>query len=171
MLGAEAEGDKPKCIRTSVRRNLPRQWDDRPTWIRFTFDTVYDPEIFFNIELHWLVASSVQIRQFLAEMKRAAKSNGLVIKQIPSQQVEKLKKLQDPFHMHATIQTRLEESAQKEILEDNGFIHDRNPSPQQYATWRHRSCCAVVRVDYPARRVGGATQLTWITNYLDPAHP
>jgi len=150
---------KPRCYTDSVKISLPRQWNDRPTWMRFAYDTVYDPEIFFHIEIHWLVASSVQIRQFIQEVKHAAKVNKLVIKQIPSQQ---LKKLQDPFHLNVTIQTVVPTGARIDILENNGFLHDRNH--WMTTQYRHHTCCAVVRLDTKQK-------LTWITNYLDPEHP
>merc|ERR1719233_896638 len=156
----KSETKRPQCITKRIRIVLPRQWADRFSWIRLLYDSVYDPETFYDVEVRWLVSSAFQVKTFISNMRGACKALG----QLKKIHVIQHKKKQDPFNVHVHIyppNANVSTQVQKDLVLMFGFLEDSNHSAY-LKRYRHKTCCCEVRID-------SALKFTWITNHLaDP---
>jgi len=153
--------ERPWCVSRRVRIPLPRQWRDRFSWLWLSYDSVYDPETFFDIEISWLVASGYQLKSFVSTMRSASKSLGRIV-QIPVYQ-SAIK--QDPFNVNAQIKLQssfISTKAQLDLVRLFNFLEDINHSTSS-KQYRHLTCSCVVRVD---SNKNCSQIFTWITNHL-----
>lgn len=158
---SESGLERPQCGPRRVRIPLERQWHDRFTWIWLSYDSVYDPETFFDIEISWLVASGYQLKSFISNIRSACKPLGKLV-QIP---VYQSATKQDPFNVHAQIQLQsslISRHAQLDLVRLFDFVKDANHSTL-WKQYRHSTCSCVVRVDSSKQH---NEIFTWITNHL-----
>jgi len=153
--------ERPQCGYRTVRIPLKRQWRDRFSWIWLTYDSVYDPDTFYDIQISWLVSSGYQLKSFVSTMRSTCKSLGRLV-QIP---VNQNTTKQDPFNVHAQIQLQnsfISRQAQLDLVRQFHFVYVANHSTL-WKQYRHESCSCVVRVDSSKNY---SQIFTWITNHL-----
>jgi len=155
--------ERPQCGPRRMRIPLERQWHDRFSWIWLGYDSVYDPETFFDIEISWLVASGYQLKSFISNIRSACKPLGRLV-QIPLIPYQSATK-QNPFNVHAQIQLQsslISRLAQLDLVRLFDFVKDANHSTE-WKQYRHSTCSCVVRVDSSKKY---HEVFTWITNHL-----
>lgn len=81
---AAATRDPPVQKRT-VRIELDRAKTDRYEWMHLVYDTVFDAERVYELQLQWLVSTGSLVADWITQLTRRAKSNNLLCHQVPSE--------------------------------------------------------------------------------------
>jgi len=128
---------------------LKSQWEGRRTLVSLKYDTEVDGETAWHLEVHWLVASGVQIQKWLNDRMRTAKEKfGLRLQTIPAAKfAESL-----PFLSAVSTGKTFGElsptvmfHAERALLFEFNFVLDSR-APIEFKQFLHRSLSVLVRV-------------------------
>ncbi len=75
----------PPVQKRTVRIELDRAKTDRYEWMHLVYDTVFDAERVYELQLQWLVSTGSLVADWITQLTRRAKSNNLLCHQVPSE--------------------------------------------------------------------------------------
>ena len=75
----------PVVQKRTVRIELDRAKTDRYEWMHLVYDTVFDAERVYELQVQWLVSTGGLVADWITQLTRRAKSNNLLCHQVPSE--------------------------------------------------------------------------------------
>jgi hypothetical protein len=115
-----ASSSQPHRVRQrTVRLEMERSRTDRVEWANLKYDSVFNPEIVYEMELQWIVGTGGVIQEFVNALARRAKLSGLTLQLIPTVLDQRIATphpffapMSRPFHF-----ARLSDHGRKELVD------------------------------------------------------
>lgn len=129
---------------------LESEWKGRNTFLIIKYDTIYDPNVVFHLQIYWLIATGYQISKFVDSIKRSAKSLSLHLINVPSAQPQKIA---DPFSKTLTVEAKdgkllnktVSIHLQNALISLFNFSLDTNYPNRKQLYFMHNDGCCIVR--------------------------
>ena len=81
-------GSAVQIVKIPLRVKSKKYQDNyRHEWLLLEYDSCYNPETCFHMEIHWLAATGLHIEEWVLTLKRKAKFSDFNLVQVPTNQV------------------------------------------------------------------------------------
>lgn len=146
----------------TVRLEMDRSRTDRVEWVNLKYDTVFNPEVVYEMELQWLVGTGGVVLDFVNSLVRRAKTSGLALQLIPTL-VDQRTTTPHPFFANTTRPfhfARLSDEGRVDLIAKLTHKMDFivRKSPNQYI---HRSGAILLDIKIES--------FDWTVNFADSA--